>query len=165
MSKATIEEYRTIREEVVKRAKALHQMIILATILEAVFLIAGIWIYANYGNLFAYYLVFIPIVFAGLVFNYQDNQKTLESLAGYIRSRLGPKLDNSLGWDEFFGEEKAKRRLSNGYKVFALLMPFLIPIVLLIYTNISGVELTLAYIDLVLFALILINFRYKLGSL
>ncbi len=140
-------------------------MILLATILEALFLIAGIWIYANYGNLFISYLLFIPIIFTGLVFNYQDNQKTLESLAGYVRSKLGPKLNNSLGWDEFFGEEKTKRRFSNGYKVFALLIPFLIPIILLSYGDMNGVELTLVYVDLVLFALILINFRYKLGGL
>lgn len=157
-----IEEYKLLRTEIAIRLKLLHHLIAIGNILWAVFLIFGIWVYQPGTEIFYTYLLIIPIVFAGLTFNYQDNQRTMEATARYVEDKLKPKFENGLEWEEFFASQKKIYQLYSANKIFALLVPFLIPIILLTTQNLSNFQITLAAVDILLFVAILINFRYKL---
>jgi len=162
MQNTHLEEYRALRAEIAIRMKLLHQLIALGSVFWVVFVTMGFWIYLNYESVFNTYLLIIPIIFAGLLFNYQDNQRAMESTARYLNDVLDKKLDGQLGWERFFATQKKISQYSNANKLFALLIPFLVPIILLISGNLSTFEIYLAMIDLIILLALLTNFRYKL---
>lgn len=146
------EDLRNLRNEVLERAKAIHQMINLAVVLGAGFLVASFWLGENItADKFQIYILLIPIVFAGLTFNYQANQMTLEAVAGYVRG-ISP------GWEEYYGSHKQKVQLTSFLKVLPLLLPQLLP---LFFLESRSLQPFLWWVDIVLFLLVLFNFRYK----
>lgn len=157
-----IEEYKLLRKEIATRLTLLHQLIAIGNILWAVFLIAGVAIYKISPELFNIYLLIIPIVFVGLTFNYQDNQRTMEATARYIEDILKPKFKGSLQWEKFFGGQKKVYQNYSANKIFALIIPLVIPIIMLLSSRLSTLELTLSIVDLILLLVTLANFRYKL---
>lgn len=166
MNKETIlEEYRTLRAEIAIRLRLLHQFSALASIFWVVFLLAGFWIQTLGQNILINYLLLIPLVFIGLTFNYQDNQRTMEITARYIEYVLKPKLADELTWEQYFGKQKKMYKFSSANKIFALIVPLILPIVLLFSANLNQFQITLASIDLILLAIVLYNFRYKLNRI
>ena len=157
-----IEEYKALRTEIAIRLKLLHHLIAIGNILWAIFLIFGIWVYQLGTEIFYTYLLIIPIVFAGLTFNYQDNQRTMEATARYLDEKLKSKFENGLEWEEFFASQKKIYQLYSANKIFALLAPFVLPIILFATQPLSYFQIILVLIDIVLFIAVLINFRYKL---
>lgn len=149
------EDLRNMRHEILERAKALHQMIDLAVGLGAVFLITSFWLKTNIRpENFEVYILLIPIVFAGLTFNYQANQMTMEAVARYV-------MTISPGWDEYYASHKRKVQLTSFLKVLPLLLPQLLP--LFFYTS-RVTQPLLWWVDMVLLLLVLFNFRYKAGQ-
>lgn len=135
----------------------------MASFFLIVFLIIGLWIYSfNNSDILKTFLLIVPIVFSGHVFNYQDNQRTLEATARYIDTIIKPKYQASLEWEHFFSAHKKNYQFSSAYKVFSLILPFVLPIILLMSQKLSSFQITLAIIDLALLIIILTNFRYKL---
>jgi hypothetical protein len=163
-----IEEFRALRREIDTRIKILHLIIILASIFWLVLIIAGIIIERKYTITTLYnYLLLIPIIFTGIVFNYQDNQRTLEGTARYMEFELKPKLQKEFGddvfqWEQWFARYKKRYQISSSFKIFALIAPFFIPILLLISTSLNSFQTKIAILDIVLLIIIIINFRYKL---
>jgi hypothetical protein len=159
---AILEEYRVLRAEIAIRLSLLHQIIIFANVLWAVLLIGGLWAYTLSPSVLQTYLLLVPLVFTGLVFNYQDNQRTLEVTAKYIEVELRSKLKDGLDWEKYFAAQKKRYQFSSAYKIFALMVPFSLPIIILISQNLNVAQTWLSIVDLVLLVLILVNFRYKL---
>lgn len=163
MEKETIiKEFEALRAEIAVRIRIHHQLIALANIFWLVFLIFGAWIFTFGSAIFITYLLIIPLVFTGLLFNYQDNQRTMEVTAKYIEEKLKPKLERSLEWEKYFASQKKNYQFSSAYKIFAFLAPFVLPIILLINFSLTHFQTDLAFVDLVLLIIALINFRYKL---
>lgn len=149
------EDLRNMRHEVLERAKALHQMINLAVGLGVVFLIASFWLGTFISpESFQVYILLIPIVFAGLTFNYQANQMTMEAVARYVTTI-------SSGWDEYYASHKRKVQLTSFLKILPLLLPQLLP--LFFYPS-RMTQPFFWWVDIVLFLLVLFNFRYKAGQ-
>jgi len=157
-----IEEYKALRAEIAIRMKMLHQLIALGSIFWIIFVIFGFWIYQTGVDAFYTYLLIIPLIFSGLIFNYQDNQRAMESTARYINDVLWPKISDSQGWEKYFGSQKKIGQLSNGNKLFALLIPLLIPIAVLVIGDLSNLQTTLAIVDIAVLLALITNFRYKL---
>ena len=155
------EEYRVLREEIVARIKLLHQIILTASFLGALFLIGGAWLVSVSKAGLVFYLLVIPIIFAGVVFNYQDNQRTLEATARYIEEELRPKL-GGLAWERYLAAHKKRFQVSSAFKLFALLAPFILPIIVMLHYELNPAQSVLAWIDLLLLLVILVNFQYKL---
>lgn len=151
-------EFTNLRLEIVERAKLLHQTINLAVILSVVLLVSGFFLQSFLTpEQFTWYLAFTPLVFALLTFNYQSNQMTLEAVAAYVNA--GKSSDE---WDDAYIKHKRRVVLTSFLKVWPLLIPQLLPLVLLVY----GYPLTtgqthLLILDIVFLALGLINFYYK----
>lgn len=163
-----IEEFRALRKEIDSRIKILHFLISLGSIFWVIFIIAGILLCQNYSiQIFYSFLLLIPLIFVGLTFNYQDNQRTLETTARYLEINLKPKLkvafgDEVFGWEQWFASQKRRYRLSSSFKLFSLLVPLILPIILLIYTSLNNFQTILATVDLLLLIVVIANFRYKL---
>ena len=140
----------------------LHQFIALGSIFWVIFILAGFWIY-QFGTETLYtYLLIVPLVFTGLVFNYQDNQRAIESTARYLNDVLDKKLDGQLGWERFFAGQKKVYQFSSANKLFALIIPLLLLIVLLATVNLSTFQIYLSAIDILILLALITNFRYKL---
>jgi hypothetical protein len=159
MTPTQLAEYREMRGEILMRAKLHHLQLNLATVLQLISLAVVFWLPSAAINVF---LLIVPVVFAGLAFNYQANQCTMEIAAAYLGTQYG---QAGLQWEEFFGREKSKYKLTSFLKTFALWWPLSLPLILWIYTGWPKTQLTssLMVLDLVLLALVLINFRYKLS--
>lgn len=166
-----IEEYRALRKEINSRMKLIHFFVFAATCFGLIFLIAGIWLYSFVSlEIFYTYLLLIPLIYVGLIFNYQDNQRALEATARYQEEKIKPKLDklanaDTLEWEMWFVGFKKKVQFSSSYKIFPFILPFVLPIILLINSNLTRSQLYLVYIDLLFFIIVLANFRYKLFRL
>ena len=157
-----LKEYKSLRSEIAIRLKLLHQFSALASIFWVIFLIAGFWIQTLGQNILLNYLLLIPLVFIGLAFNYQDNQRTMEITARYIEYVLKPKLADELSWEQYFGKQKKMYKFSSANKIFALIIPLILPIVLIFSAKLNQFQITLAIFDSILFAIVLYSFRYKL---
>lgn len=160
-------EYQTLRSEITERIKILHYSIHLTTVLLAlliIFVFILFFLEADY-NILITFLLTIPIFINLLAFNYQSNQNVLESIARYICYELKPQVNISevLNWEYYFAKEKQSFKIDSATKVFPFLIPSLIPIYLLVFSQpLLSFQLFLAYFDLLLLAVMLIGFRYKL---
>ena len=163
-----IEEFRALRQEINTRLKILHQQIVVASVFWVVLIVTGIFLSQVYPTGILYnFLLLIPLIFVGLTFNYQDNQRTLETTARYREENLKPKLQKVWGqevfeWEKWFTEQKKRYQFSSSYKLFALLTPFILPMILLFFAVLDGFQFILAITDLIFLIIIIINFRYKL---
>ncbi|KKR28391.1 MAG: hypothetical protein UT61_C0051G0003 [Candidatus Woesebacteria bacterium GW2011_GWA1_39_8] len=165
-------EYNNLRGEVTERVKLLHLFILVAVLLNVAFLFMVFAMLIGGTSLYeiVLFLLFMPIVFALLTFNYQANQMTLEGAAGYISHQLREKLSaedqkDFDQWDVFYGRYKKSFQLTSFLKVIPLLLPMTLPIwiYLLDSSYMSYPVNLLIYFDLVLFGLVIFNFRYKIG--
>lgn len=147
------EEYQSLRHEVINRATLLHILIALSGILTFFALIAALAF--DFDTLL---LLLLPPIFAGLLFNYQANQMTLEQVARYIQNKYGGNED----WDTFYGQAKTHHRLTSFLKIIPLFLPLLIPMILELNQQVPPRLQWLAWTDMVLFALSIYNFKYKL---
>jgi hypothetical protein len=158
-----IAEYTALRAEVTERVKMLHLMLTTAVLLQMVALIVYFIIVDIDALRFA---LTIPIIFAVLTFNYQANQMTLEQVAGYsdhLRRQLAG--DASGSWDEAYGKLKKKYKLTSFLKVWPLLAPMILPFIFLLsYGGLTpdSIGNTLIIVDVLLFLMVIVNFRYKL---
>lgn len=158
-------EYETTRREVIERAGALHRLIALASTLAFVALIVASILqalHATQEQLWTY-LLFLPPIFAGIAFNYQANQMTLEAVAMFsdrLRTQLG---GNSMSWDGFYGRWKKAVQLTSFLKTLPLLMPLVIPFYALSLPWIKHEPqlMWLMIVDILLALLVIVNFYYK----
>lgn len=163
-----IEEFRALRKEIDSRLKILHYLILLASIFWLILIIVGVFINQIYSTNILYdFFLLIPLIFTGLTLNYQDNQRTLEATARYLEYNLKPKLQKIWGkdileWERWYASQKKKYQFSSIYKLFALLTPLFIPIILLIFATLNRFQISLAITDTLLLIIIIVNFRYKL---
>lgn len=158
-----IEEYRVLRAEIQMRAKLLHQLATMVSIFWLVLIISAFWLQNLLTQaLFIDFLLLIPLIFTWLTFNYQDNQRTMERAAKYIDEVLNPKLNNELTWERWFASQKKIYQFSSSFKVLGLLFPFILPIIIFTTQALTNYQTSLGIFDLVLFIIVLINFRYKL---
>jgi hypothetical protein len=167
-----LEEYKQVKSELSNRALMLHWLILLAIITGVVFIIST-FIFIQLGlpiDLILTFLFLIPIIFAGLTFNYQANQMTLEALAGYINEELKLEIrakagDKTIRWDEYYGRYKKDYRMTSFLKVTPFLLPFFVPTLALFAVGSMPANIWLQilyWFDWYLFALVIFNFRYKI---
>ena len=165
-------EYNNLRGEVTQRVKLLHLFILVGVLLNVVFLLMVFSLYlgGTPNEKIILLLLFIPIIFALLTFNYQANQMTLEGAAGYISHELSQKLNSEDKksfdqWDVYYGNYKKGFQLTSVLKVIPLLLPMTLPIWIDLFFR-SYVHYPvdlLMYFDFALFAFVIFNFRYKLS--
>lgn len=165
-------EYDNLRGEVNQRLKLLHQFILVAVLLNVVFLLMTFALYLGgiRPEIIILFLLFVPFIFALLTFNYQANQMTMEGAAGYVGHELKdqiPEEDKEKfdGWDVFYDKHKRKYQLISFLKVMALVLPMTLPIIIdIFYRNYVNFPADiLMYFDMALFAFVIFSFRYKLG--
>lgn len=158
-----LQEYKDLRKEIRLRVGVLYALLLLAVMLWAAFVLIGYGIFLKFGSkeLISFSLL-TPIIFSWLSFVYQDNQKTLERVAKYIEEELKPKLDNSIGWEQWFAQQKSFTKISSSYKVFSLLAPYVGAVYLLVGRSLTAGQTNLALLDIFLGVIVLLNFRYKL---
>lgn len=166
-----LEEYEQVRREITERAKILHSFITLGTILYLPILITIFWLMSQGAprELIELFLFSVPFIYAGLLFNYQANQMTLEGLAYHsdnlIRTYREQSKEGVSTWDDYYGQHKLRYRLISFFKVTPLLFPMLIPLLALLFqVDISETHSVLFGADLLLLGIVLINFRYKWNS-
>jgi len=162
-----IEEYRALRTEILTRIKILHNTINLGAIFWVIFILIGMLIFQYPPAIFYTFLLIIPLVFTGLAFNYQDNQRFIEATAKYLEEKTKPRFEDLykspvLEWEMYLVDQKKKFQFSSAFKLFSLLIPFVIPALLLIFESLTQFQVYLSLIDLFLLFVIIINFRYKL---
>ncbi len=160
-----LNEYQALRKEILARLQIHHYIVLFASLLWPIFIIAGIVLVNNLQ--FYTYLLLIPLVFTGIVFNYQSNQRVMEATARYIEEKIRPKaqeiINNSaFEWEKYFAGQKKRWQFSSIYTLFSLLIPFFIPIILLFFDSLTEFQKIIAYLDFSLLIVIIINFRYKL---
>ncbi len=165
MTPEQLAEYNQMRQEILARVTMHHQQLVYAVVLQFLSLVFLIWInhlVADWPSTLVFLLV-LPIIFAGLTYNYQANQATLESVATYLNQQY-----NSVGlkWEEFFGHRKSKQKLISFSKALPLIWPQFIPIIILFAGGwpSGNIESGLMIVDLILLVLTLLNFRFKLAS-
>jgi len=163
-------EYKNLRHELDLRVIYLYKTINLAIFFWVVFLgmFFVFWSFGVEKKIIITFLLLVPMIIDLIAFVYQTNQNSLESIARYIHLKIKPKLDKNygksvLGWEKFFAREKRPFRYESVTKVFPFILPSIIPI----YFLVAGYELEpyqiiIAIIDIVLLAIMLENFRYKL---
>lgn len=168
-----IAEYNNLRGEVNQRVKLLHLFILVACFFNLAFLFMVFAMFASgvEKSQIVLLLLFAPIVFALLTFNYQANQMTLEGVAGFVNHELRKKLSskdqkNFDQWDSYYGGYKKNYQLTSFLKVLPLLLPMTLPILIFIFAGsyIFYPTNLLAYFDLALFGFVIFNFRYKIGK-
>lgn len=166
-----VAEYNSIRSEIVARVKLLHLFLLVAILFNLTFLLMAftMFIVGVSGKQIIDLLLFVPIIFALLTFNYQANQMTFEGAAGFLNSDLRKKLPAQIqkdfdAWDIFYGARKKKYQLTSFLKVLPLLLPMTIPLWLYLYDfSIMAYPTNLLFwFDMILFGLVIFNFRYKL---
>lgn len=171
--KFILAEYEELRKELLSRVKILYQILNLAIVIFALFIVLLIWLYFQSiaSNILVILLLFVPIVFAFITFIYQDNQKTLEGVAKYLHDELLPDAkkiadENIWQWEDYFVKRKKSYQVSSAFKIFVLILPLLIPFYL-IWQNLITLpaQWPLAIFDIVLSIIVLINFRYKLNRI
>ena len=114
------------------------------------------------------FLLFVPILFDLLGYNYQSNQNSLESIARYIHDSIRPQVkemsgQDILGWEKFFAGQKLPFKFESIFKVFPFVLPSFIPLALLsLRIPLTPFQRVLVWIDIVFLILLLENFRYKL---
>ncbi len=143
-----------LRQEITERVKILHQIINLAILLIVFALCFIVFLYQQKATeeQIGLFILLQPVIFAFLTFNYQANQMTLEGLAKYLKEE---------GWESFYGQYKKGRRLTSFLKVLPLVAPQFVPLAIWPFFVGFYQFYWLIIIDLVLFLLVLINFRYK----
>jgi hypothetical protein len=143
-----------LREEITERIKILHQIINLAILLIVFALCFIVWLLTVSAKIeqIMLFVLFLPIIFAFLTFNYQANQMTLEGLAKYLKEE---------GWESFYGQYKKGRRLTSFLKVLPLLAPQIVPLIIFPFFVKFSQFGVLIIIDFMLLLLVFINFRYK----
>jgi hypothetical protein len=157
-----LKEYEIIRLEIIERAKLLHQLISLSVILSSTLFIVAFWLFPSFSlQQKDSFLLGLPLLFAGLTFNYQANQMTLESLAGYSRElvKTSPPIQT---WDDFYGKYKYHYQLTSFLKTLPLLVPQLVPYFFFVPLSQTSLGKVLLSVDIVFFLLVLVNFRYKM---
>lgn len=152
-------ELTNLRQEILERVKGLHGLITTGTYLSAFFLVAGFFLSTLLPTVtFNWYILTLPLVFALLTFNYQANQMTMEAVGAYLRQK-----ESSEGWETFYDRYKKGVQLTSFLKILPLLVPQLLPIILwATNASLEPNQQLLASADLVLFLLVIANFRYKL---
>lgn len=159
-------EYLALRKEIDSRAKLIHQLLALAAIFWLVLLIFGYYFYLKGTDTLKMetFILLIPIIFSGLTFNYQANQFSLEAVAHYLRDQSQDK-ELAAGWENYYGQAKRSVELLSFLKTLPLLLPQLLPLIVIInHLGWSSDFLSqfLTVFDLLLFILVIFNFRYKL---
>lgn len=159
------DEYLALRAEITARVRLLHLLLAWSAGLIFVSAIFGYQLYLIGADAkqIETFLLFLPIIFSCLTFNYQANQMTLEAVAYYLRDRT-PSRDMAADWERHFGELKRSVQLISFLKILPLLLPQLLPIIFLIRNGwpTEFLDSILISLDLALLLLILFNFRYKL---
>lgn len=162
MTPEQLAEYNQLRQEILARATMHHEQLVYAVVIQFVSLMFLVWLNHHQVNWASteLFLLALPMVFAGLTYNYQANQCTLESAAKYLHHQY-----NSVGlkWDEFFGSQKSKQHLVSFSKALPLIWPQFVPIVIWIVFGWPTGRLSSALmtVDLILLIVTLLNFRYK----
>ena len=163
-----VEEYKSLRKEIVARVQFMHQTLNLSVILQIALFVIGYYLYLN-GYDIVLFILLAPVFLNFLTFNYQSNQMTLEAISKYIHESLNSRTKDStssrdaLEWDRYFADHKAHYKFEAFFKVMPLIFPNVIPLALLVLQiPLNPWELTLLIFDLVLLLIIAENFRYKL---
>ncbi len=164
-------EYQKLKDEITTRIRLLHLFILVAVLFNLAFLLMMFALIVGGATVreIISLLLFVPVIFALLIFNYQANQMTLEGVAGYINHELKNEIskeESVVRWDEYYGNHKKKYQLTSFLKVMPLLLPMTLPIIIWIFypDDISYPINLLMCFDLVLFGLVIFNFRYKFGK-
>lgn len=163
-------EFAALRRELNDRIRFLHQTINLAVVFWCVLLVAVFYFMSCDlpQDLFITFILIIPIVFDLLGYNYQSNQNSLESIAKYIYEVVRPRVIEANGqeilkWEKYFAVQKEPFKIESSTKVFAFLLPSVIPFALLVLrVPMNRFQRIMVYVDIVLLLLMLENFRYKL---
>jgi len=158
-----IAEYRSLRSEVVTRAKFLHLFIERSAFLGFLALVAGLWLESSFVDPVVYqiYIALLPLVFAGVCFNFQANQLTLEVVAAAsdrLRKSLAPSDES---WDDQFGRLKLGFILTSVLKDFALIAPIAVALIAGYQANLWQVYPIIFAIDHLSLFLVALNFWYK----
>lgn len=159
------DEHLGLRREITERVKILHSLLGQATGLLMVSVIFGYYLFVG-GLPFEQietFLLFLPIIFACLAFNYQANQMTMETVSYYLCDQF-PEAGGK--WEKYYGDRKRAVQLISFLKTLPLFLPLLLPIVLIAWHGAWPTAVfnqVLTSIDLALFALVLFNFRYKIS--
>lgn len=165
-----MKEFEYLRLELNNRIDFLHKTITLAVIIWLVLFITFFQLILS-GLSFSYlvtFLLFVPIIFDLLGYNYQSNQNSLESIPKYIHEviRLQAKDmsgQNILGWEEFFAIQKKPFKFESTFKVFPFVLPSVIPFLLLVLgVSLNPFQRMLFWVDIIFLIFLLENFRYKL---
>lgn len=162
-----LNEYQSLREEIIVRMKFLHWTLSLSVVLQIILLIAGYFLYIRGQNIILY-LLLAPIFLNFLTFNYQSNQMTMEAAAKYIHESLKPKVEKIIKeeiweWEKYFANHKGYYRFEAFFKILPLLSPNLIPLAIIIKrVPLDPWEVVLLIFDLALMLFVIENFRYKL---
>ncbi|HSX42255.1 MAG TPA: hypothetical protein VLE93_02795 [Candidatus Saccharimonadales bacterium] len=155
-------EYMVLRGEITARAKTAHDVLNVATVLS--FLAVAVGFVAQWFGELQTFLLFLPVVFGFLTFNYQTNQWTLFALARYLRDQSSSK-SMAVGWENYVVAERAK---SHHLLSFLALLPLILPLLLPLFVwwlygdSASTLDTALTTIDLIILALAIFNFRYLL---
>jgi len=173
-NEALLKEYQELRREILERVKILHALITMGVILSFISLLFYFLIlsFGAPASTITLYLLFLPLVFGGLTFNYQANQMTLEAVATYLNRGLKPQIDQmanrpALEWENYYTRHKFTYQLISFLKVLPLLLPMLLPVILIIQQGGLPTEtlpLWLSLLDLAFLLLIAFNFRYKISK-
>lgn len=159
------DEYIALRQEVTARALLLHQLLGLLTILEMLIVIISFYfINQRQWSLVYTLLLASPIVLAGLTFNYQANQMTLEAVANYSALLVEPD-SKTIAWDTTYGKIKRNYQLISFLKIWPIIVLHLSPLLLIIGSPSvfkSPINLVLFVCNVVVGLLVLFNFRYKI---
>jgi len=167
--KTLLKDFQAMREEILARVKLMFWTINLGVILEVIFLVIYPFIPSSFRDL---YLLLITLIFAGLIFNYQGNQATMEVVARYINHVLRPKIEKlagtaSVDWEDHWFEARKYLRITSFLKLIPLILPLLIPIVMISHEGFaaSTLQKSLEIFDLIIIVIVIFNFCYKIRSL
>jgi hypothetical protein len=164
-----MKEFEYLRLELNNRIDFLHKTITLAVIFWLVLFITVFQLILR-GLSVSYlitYLLFVPIIFDLLGYNYQSNQNSLESIPKYIHEviRLQARdmsAQDVLGWEKFFAMQKVPFKFESTFKVFPFVLPSAIPFVLLaMRVSLNPFQQILVWVDIIFLVFLLESFRYK----
>ncbi len=167
MNDTTTHLYQALQREILERAKILHSIINLAIsflfVSLIVFFVFKLFLVSK--ETIQWYLLSLPPIFAFLSFNYQANGLTLEIALRYTQYLFENDLRDIEDWRPYYIERKAKGKLVAFSKTLPLLLPQFIPIVMLVFRQITFSNFSMQALfvaDTLLLLLTVVNFRYKL---
>jgi uncharacterized membrane protein YhaH (DUF805 family) len=142
---------RELRDEITMRVRLAHQTLNLGVVLATAFIGIGALIVGQPGEGMRWLLLLAPLVFAGLLLNYQENIVMVRRAAAYLKETH----KENEKWERWLEERRASTKVLTFFKMFIMVIPLFTG---LFAQNLTDAQTVVQFFDIAILIFVLINF-------